>query len=179
MSPKRFFQIQLMAMLALSACAVTVATIVGIAVIIQGEDANDVLESFFATLAYGALGILPVLIYGAPLYAFADANRRATWPIAITIGALPGVVLFGLGALFDPVILLVAIVVLPSGLLVASCTHILWRKREVFCRCRLTNRCSGRGHIKCSAAGGRAQSAHVRYRARVLKWRRAAAELSR
>jgi hypothetical protein len=44
---------------------------------------------------------------------------------------------------------------------------------------RLTNRCSGRGPIKCSAAGGRAKSAHERWRARVLKRRRAAAELSR
>ena len=31
--------------------------------------------------------------------------------------------------------------------------------------------------IKCSAAGGRAQSAHERWRARVLKGRRAVAEL--
>ncbi len=45
--------------------------------------------------------------------------------------------------------------------------------------CRLTNRCSGRGHIKCSAAGGRAMSAPERWRARVLKRQRAAAELGR
>ena len=32
--------------------------------------------------------------------------------------------------------------------------------------------------IKCSAAGGRAESAHERWRARVLKGRRAVAELS-
>jgi hypothetical protein len=44
---------------------------------------------------------------------------------------------------------------------------------------RLTNRCSGRGHIKCSAAGGRASRAPERWRARVLRWRRAAAELNR
>jgi hypothetical protein len=44
---------------------------------------------------------------------------------------------------------------------------------------RPTNRCSGRGHIKCSAAGGRAKSAPERWRARVLRWRRAAAELNR
>jgi hypothetical protein len=44
---------------------------------------------------------------------------------------------------------------------------------------RLTNRCSGRGRIKCLAAGGQAQSAHERYRARVLRGRRAAAELNR
>jgi hypothetical protein len=33
------------------------------------------------------------------------------------------------------------------------------------------------GHIKCSAAGGRAKSAHERWRARVLRVRRAVAEL--
>jgi hypothetical protein len=44
---------------------------------------------------------------------------------------------------------------------------------------RLTNRCSGRGPIKCSAAGGRAESAPERCRARVLRGRRAAAELGR
>jgi len=32
--------------------------------------------------------------------------------------------------------------------------------------------------IKCSAAGGRAESAHERWRARVLRGRRAVAELS-
>jgi hypothetical protein len=42
---------------------------------------------------------------------------------------------------------------------------------------RLTSRCSGRGDIKCSAAGGRAESAHERWRARVLNCWRAAAEL--
>jgi hypothetical protein len=45
--------------------------------------------------------------------------------------------------------------------------------------CRLTSRCSGRPGIKCSAAGGRAPRAHERYRARVLRVRRAAAELNR
>jgi hypothetical protein len=130
MSPKRLLQIQLMALCALSACAMTVAAIVGMFAIVQGEDANDVLESFLATLAYGAIGILPVLVYGAPLYSLADAKRRATWPIVVSIGALPGVVLLGLGSLFHSVILLIGVVVLPSGLLVASCTHILWRKRE-------------------------------------------------
>jgi hypothetical protein len=45
--------------------------------------------------------------------------------------------------------------------------------------CRLTNRCSGRGHIKCSAAGGRVPSAHERCRARVLSGRWPAAELNR
>jgi len=130
MSPKRFIQIQLMALCALSACAMTLAAIVGIVAIVQGEDADDLLESFLATLAYSALGILPVLIYGAPLYSFADAKRRATWPVVISIGTLPGVVLLGLGALFHSVILLVGAVVLPSGLLVASCTHIFWRRKE-------------------------------------------------
>jgi hypothetical protein len=33
------------------------------------------------------------------------------------------------------------------------------------------------GHIKCSAAGGRAESAHERWRARVLRGQRAVAEL--
>ena len=45
--------------------------------------------------------------------------------------------------------------------------------------CRITNRCSGPGHIKCSAAGGRAVSSTHRFRARVLTSQRAAAELSR
>ncbi len=45
--------------------------------------------------------------------------------------------------------------------------------------CRLTNRCSDPGPIKCSAAGGRAQRAPERWRARVLKGQRAVAELGR
>lgn len=51
--------------------------------------------------------------------------------------------------------------------------------RDALCTRRLTNRCSGRGRIKCSAAGGQAESAPERWRARVLKCRRAAAELGR
>jgi hypothetical protein len=43
---------------------------------------------------------------------------------------------------------------------------------------RITNRCSGRRRIKCLAAGGQAPCAHERYRARVLRGRRAAAELN-
>jgi hypothetical protein len=55
------------------------------------------------------------------------------------------------------------------------------RDREIArpSHCRPTSRYSGRPGIKCSAAGGRAQSAHERYRARVLRGRRAAAELNR
>jgi hypothetical protein len=44
---------------------------------------------------------------------------------------------------------------------------------------RITNRCSGPGHIKCSAAGVDSCSSPHRHRARVLIGWRAAAELSR
>jgi len=44
---------------------------------------------------------------------------------------------------------------------------------------RITNRCSGPGHIKCSAAGVDASPSSHRQRARVLMGWRAAAELSR
>jgi hypothetical protein len=61
-----------------------------------------------------------------------------------------------------------------------SCAcHCRDRETARLGHCRLTNRCSGRPGIKCSAAGGRVKRAHERYRARVLRGRRAAAELSR
>jgi hypothetical protein len=44
---------------------------------------------------------------------------------------------------------------------------------------RLTNRCSGPGHIKCMAAGGHAFCMRLAPRARVLTSQRAAAELNR
>jgi hypothetical protein len=45
------------------------------------------------------------------------------------------------------------------------------------CRVAQLGVAANRGHIKCSAAGVRAKSAHERWHARVLSRRRAVAEL--
>jgi hypothetical protein len=59
----------------------------------------------------------------------------------------------------------------------ASAVHI--PTSASFGVCRITNRCSGPGHIKCSAAGVDVSSSPHRFRARVLTSQLAAAELSR
>jgi O-antigen/teichoic acid export membrane protein len=131
MSPKRFLRIELMAQIALIVCTLTTAIIVGVLAFALGEQSHDVYEAFVQTMIGGALGVVPVLIYGAPLYALAETKRRATWPVVISIGSLPGVALIALGALSkETVFLLIGMIAFPSGLIVASCTHLICRKRD-------------------------------------------------
>ena len=61
--------------------------------------------------------------------------------------------------------------VLESGGMVQGASNQLRVHMVSLCSGRITRRCSEPGHIKCSAAGGRAKSAHERFRARVLKRR--------
>lgn len=129
MSPKRLLRIQFKALLALMICTVAAAVLVGIAGVMLGEKQHDVYEGFMMTMAGGAIGILPVLIYGAPLYALAEAKRRATWPMVILIGALPGAAFITLGwVVNDASVGIIGTVALPSGLIVASCTHVICKR---------------------------------------------------
>ncbi len=135
MSLQRFFRIQLLAQVALLGCAVISAAISDIYAFARelgdGPSFGSMLGGVISMQMWGAI---PVIVYGAPLYALAEAKRRATWPVVITIGALPGALLVALLPFYSHpgvnFLLMVATVVLGSGLIVASGTHLMCKKRE-------------------------------------------------
>ena len=133
MFPQRFFRIQLMAQVALLGCAVISAVISGIYALALQDD-SPFGSALSGAIGMQVLGAIPVIVYGAPLYALAEAKRCATWRVVITIGALPGALLMGLLPFYEHqgvnVLLMVSIIVLASGVLVASGTHLMCRNRE-------------------------------------------------
>lgn len=79
--------------------------------------AAGALASVFA-LAYG---LLPALVFGAPLYAFLLRHRRATYLSAACVGVLPGLALLAFDQSF-------AFLFLVYGVSVAGCTHFIASK---------------------------------------------------
>jgi len=51
----------------------------------------------FAFLYSITIGLLPVILYGAPLYAAAKFFQFLSWKLVITIGLLPGLVIYFFG----------------------------------------------------------------------------------
>jgi hypothetical protein len=43
-------------------------------------------------------GVLPVILYGAPLYAFLRYKNMATWLSVVLAGVAPGIVMYSIGA---------------------------------------------------------------------------------
>ena|SRR5882672_9744029 len=77
-------------------------------------------------------GLLPVALYGAPLYAIASHLGRSTWAVVVAIGLLPGAILLLLTVApslknsdINPAS---ATIVLGCGLLVSSLTHAMHRR---------------------------------------------------
>ena len=68
------------------------------------------------------VGILPALLYGAPIYALASQRGRANVAVALAIGVLPGIHLL-------PLEKELAVFVLVFGPCVAVATHLLVKRR--------------------------------------------------
>ena len=64
------------------------------------------------------IGLAPVMIYGAPTYAWMQQRRVLTWPRVVFLGALPGI-------LSLPFALTFGLVALASGVAVSCVTHVL------------------------------------------------------
>jgi hypothetical protein len=62
------------------------------------------------------VGLIPVAIYGAPLYTWLQRKHLLTWPRVVILGALPGVVLVPFEWSFGAV-------AVPCGVAVSSLTH--------------------------------------------------------
>jgi hypothetical protein len=120
---------------ALMACAVLVATgycLVGLVITRSANSAHD-MASMLLLFSVGTYlyGLLPVALYGAPLYALADHLGRATWLVVLAIGWVPGTILalfaitghseFGFSG---------AVLVVGCGVFVSVVTHVLFRKAK-------------------------------------------------
>ena len=68
-----------------------------------------------------AIGALPAILYGAPLYALLAHKGRATWPAVIVLGMAPGLLVLP----FDPWVGGWALV---CGVVVAGVTHVLMKR---------------------------------------------------
>lgn len=67
------------------------------------------------------IGLAPVVIYGAPIYAWMQRGRALTWPRVVLLGALPGTLLLPFSSTFG-------LVALAAGVAVSCATHRLSRR---------------------------------------------------
>jgi hypothetical protein len=67
------------------------------------------------------IGLAPVVIYGAPTYAWMQQRRALTWPRVVLLGALPGI-------LSLPFALTLGLVALAAGVAVSCVTHRLSKR---------------------------------------------------
>ena len=76
------------------------------------------LDAAWLVFSYGGIiGLVVVVFYGAPVYAFLRHKFRVSWPVVISVGAIPGVAMLP----FDSV----GVWLIVGGIIVASITHIL------------------------------------------------------
>lgn len=67
------------------------------------------------------IGLVPVAAVGAPIYTWMQLKRRATWPLVVALGALPGAVALPFAWSFGAT-------ALACGVAVSCLTHILARR---------------------------------------------------
>jgi hypothetical protein len=119
----KLWRIELSALAALLICAVLMAAYGFFdALRAQATGSSPLLSPLSAAwvgFAYtGTIGVLPVILYGAPAYTFLNCKRAASWWAVLLVGLVPGVgVSFlerDLGGFF-----------IVCGILVACITHFL------------------------------------------------------
>ena len=92
-------------------------------------DAQFLLVAAAATYLYG---LLPMALFGAPLYALADHFGKAGWLAAIGIGVIPGAATFVVSLVSTPkttdVDFFDGTVFGICGVFVAGLTHVLYRR---------------------------------------------------
>src|SRR5438132_3350812 len=92
----RLWRIELSALAALAICAGAMAfcsLVAGTGAPAQGNaplpSPQDFAKAYFVyTLMFG---VLPVVLFGAPLYALASETNKASWWLAAIIGVTPGI----------------------------------------------------------------------------------------
>src|SRR5690242_7484861 len=89
---QRFWRAEAMALLALLICAIGIAAY-GFADSFHAGQSSLISPSGALWIGFAytvAIGLLPTVVYGAPVYAFLSFKRRASWVVTIGIGLLPG-----------------------------------------------------------------------------------------
>jgi hypothetical protein len=129
----RLLQVEFGAQLALIACAVLVGVSFTILIFLDPGSkppaAGDLIVlPGLAWVAY-MLGVAPVVLLGAPIYAILEARERATAVASVLIGAIPGLCLIGLSisplanrANITPVF---SLLYLLCGISVGGLTHLI------------------------------------------------------
>lgn len=95
----KLWRVELSAVIALLVCAFLLgiygfvdsyrASVAGMTVLVSP------LNAAWSMIVYvAAFGVLPVVAFGAPLYAMLNTRRVVSWPTAILLGVIPGVSLF-------------------------------------------------------------------------------------
>jgi len=112
-------RVELHALAALSTCAAAVACWFMLVALLGETGSFRLWETGWNAFAYTfVVGVLPVILFGAPVYALLQAKGRLSWTLVVLLGLAPGVALWfaerTLGAWF-----------IGCGVAVACLTHLL------------------------------------------------------
>ncbi len=114
---RQLVKVELVALASLAVAAVVLATVAAFQASLHPSSFFTIADSFKVVFGYTiAIGCVPVIVFGAPLYTALLHSEQASWSTAFAIGAFPGVVL-----LFFSIYL--ALWSLASGVVVALATH--------------------------------------------------------
>lgn len=128
--PQILWRVELRAILALLLCAVAMgfyelaaslrASAAGYTLLLSPSDAG--VGVFLYAIVFG---LIPVVVYGAPIYAMLYQNQLLSWPAVVTVGIVPGFLVF-LIVEKDLGIWLMA-----GGVAVGCTTHLLSTHRKM------------------------------------------------
>jgi hypothetical protein len=91
---RQLAKVELVAFGALVAAAFALASFAGIQTSLHPSPMFNIIDSVRVVFLYTlVIGCIPVLAFGAPLYATLLYRGRASWSAAFVIGAVPGVIL--------------------------------------------------------------------------------------
>jgi hypothetical protein len=117
---RQLVRTELVALGWLTACAVVFAIWVSVTYL---ADASAPLsyrssQGVLLGLYFFAFGLVPILIFGAPTYAWLMQRKWATWWSALLVGFLPGTIIL-------PLDLSIAVYALVSGGVISLLTHLV------------------------------------------------------
>jgi hypothetical protein len=124
------WRIEVRALLALAICGGIVALYMGVSSTLFGAASGaQALTSVAPLMFMGTFmsGFLPTALWGAPAYAYLLHRSKATWPLVLFVGAVPGL-------LMAPFSVDIAKLIILCGLITASITHMFVLARPLTMR---------------------------------------------
>lgn len=107
------------ALASLLACSLLAAAFYTITTLVRpGGYAGPIPTGLLAFQFTFILGLVPVVLYGAPLYMWLQVKGRLSWPVVISLGAIPGTIALPFGWSFG-------VVAIGIGVAVSCLTHYL------------------------------------------------------